>query len=251
MELLPAIDLRGGQAVRLRQGDDSRRTTVGDDPEAVLERFAAAGVRLVHVVDLDAALGEAPQRDLIGRMIERMIGRMTGKRTAIQLGGGLRDRASIEAALELGAERVVVGSLVARDPDLFAEIAAAHPGRLVPALDLSGTSGEVRISGWREGAARSLAELSAALIGCPSPAVLVTDVDRDGMMGGPNLALARRVARGCGLPALLSGGVSSLDDLAAARVYPEIAGAIVGQALYSGAFTLEEALAVAHGESFA
>ncbi len=243
MELLPAIDLRGGRAVRLRQGDDSRRTTVGDDPVALLDRFAAAGVALVHVVDLDAALGEAPQSALIERMI--------GRGTAIQLGGGLRDRASIEAALALGAERVVVGSLVARDSDLFVEISAAHRERLVPALDLSGTSGEVRIAGWREEAARSLADLSAALIGCPCPAVLVTDVDRDGMMGGPNVALARRVARACGLPALLSGGVSSLDDLAAARVYPEIAGAIVGQALYSGAFTLEEALAVAHGEPFA
>lgn len=243
MELLPAIDLRGGRAVRLRQGDDSRRTTVGDDPVALLDRFAAAGVALIHVVDLDAALGEAPQRDLIERLIERG--------TAIQLGGGLRDRSTIESALALGAARVVVGSLVARDPDLFAGIAAAHPGRLVPALDISGTSGEVRISGWREGAARSLADLSAALVGCPCPAVLVTDVDRDGMMGGPNLALARRVARASGLPALLSGGVSSLDDLAAARVYLEIAGAIVGQALYSGAFTLEEALAAAHGVPFA
>lgn len=243
MDLLPAIDLRGGQAVRLRQGDDSRRTTVGDDPVALLDRFAAAGVSLVHVVDLDAALGEAPQSALIERMIGRGI--------AIQLGGGLRDRTSIEAALALGAERAVVGSLVARDPELFAEIAAAHPGRLVPALDLSGTTGEVRISGWKEGAPRTLAELAAALVGAASPAVLVTDVDRDGMMGGPNVALARRVARACGLPALLSGGVSSLEDLAAARIYPEIAGAIVGQALYSGAFTLEEAMAAAHGEAFA
>lgn len=247
MELLPAIDLRGGRAVRLRQGDDSRRTTVGDNPVALLGRFAAAGVGLVHIVDLDAALGEAPQRALIGRMIEEMIGRGTG----VQLGGGLRDRASIEAALALGAERVVVGSLVARDPDRFVEIAAAHPGRLVPALDLSGATGEVRISGWRDGSPRTLAELAAALIGTPCPAVLVTDVDRDGMMGGPNLALARRISRASGLPALLSGGVSSLEDLAAARIVPEIAGAIVGQALYSGAFTLEEAMAVAHGEAFA
>lgn len=243
MDLLPAIDLRGGQAVRLRQGDDSRRTTVGEDPVALLDRFAAARVSLVHVVDLDAALGEAPQSALIERMIGRGI--------AIQLGGGLRDRTSIEAALALGAERAVVGSLVARDPELFAEIAAAHPGRLVPALDLSGTTGEVRISGWKEGSPRTLAELAAALVGAASPAVLVTDVDRDGMMGGPNVALARRVARACGLPALLSGGVSSLEDLAAARIYPEIAGAIVGQALYSGAFTLEEAMAAAHGEAFA
>lgn len=243
MQLLPAIDLRGGKAVRLRQGDDARRTTVGDDPVALLDRFAAAGVALVHVVDLDAALGEAAQSGLIGRMIERGVG--------IQLGGGLRDRASIEAALAAGVERAVVGSLVARDSDLFAAIAASHPGRLVPALDLSGTTGEVRVSGWREGAARSLADLSAALVGCPCPVVLVTDVDRDGMMGGPNLPLARRVSRGCGLPALLSGGVSSLEDLAAARGVPEIAGAIVGQALYSGAFTLEEAMAVAQGEPFA
>jgi phosphoribosylformimino-5-aminoimidazole carboxamide ribotide isomerase len=243
MELLPAIDLRGGRAVRLRQGDDARRTTVGDDPVILLDRFAAAGIALVHVVDLDAALGEAPQSVLVERMMDRGVG--------IQLGGGLRDRASIETALALGAERVVVGSLVARDPDLFAEIAAAHPGRLVPALDLSGKSGEVRISGWREGATRSLEELTAALVGFPCPAVLVTDVDRDGMMGGPNVALARRVSRACGLPALLSGGVSSLEDLAVVRVYPEIAGAIVGQALYSGAFTLQEAMAAAHGEPFA
>lgn len=243
MELLPAIDLRGGRAVRLRQGDDSRRTTVGDDPVALLDRFVAAGVALVHVVDLDAALGEAPQRELIGRMV--------GRGAAIQLGGGLRDRSAIEAAFALGAERAVVGSLVARDPERFAEIAAAHPGRLVPALDLSGSTGEVRIAGWREGSPRSLADLSTALVGLPSPAVLVTDVDRDGMMGGPNLALARRVARASGLPALLSGGVSSLKDLSAARGIPEIAGAIVGQALYSGAFTLEEAMTTAHGEPFA
>ncbi len=243
MELLPAIDLRSGRAVRLRQGDDARRTVVSDSPEELLDRFAAAGVSLVHVVDLDAALGEAPQCALLERLI--------GRGLPIQVGGGLRDRGAIEAALALGAERAVVGSLVAREPELFAEIAAAFPDRLVPALDASGKTGEVRIAGWKEGAARSLAELAESLVGLPCPAVLVTDVDRDGMMEGANVGLARRVARASGLPALLSGGISSLSDLAAARIYPEIAGAIVGQALYSGAFTLEEALAASRGVPFA
>lgn len=234
MELLPAIDLRRGQAVRLKQGDDARATVYGDDPVALLERYARAGVARVHVVDLDAALGEAPQRELI----ERMAALGTPK---IQLGGGLRDREAIDWALAVGCDRVVVGSLVARDVDTFRALAAGRPGRLVPALDVA--HGEVRISGWKEGAARKLGDLCAHLMGLPCPAILVTDVERDGMMTGPNLELARRVARATGIPALLSGGVRELADLEAARDVPEIAGAIVGRALYEGAFSVEEALA--------
>jgi phosphoribosylformimino-5-aminoimidazole carboxamide ribotide isomerase len=234
MELLPAIDLRRGQAVRLKQGDDARATVYGDDPLALLESYARAGVARVHVVDLDAALGEAPQRDLI----ERMAALGTPK---VQLGGGLRDEAAIDWALAAGCDRVVIGSLVARDVDTFRFLAAGRPGRLVPALDIA--HGEVRISGWKEGAPRKLGDLCAHLMGLPCPAILVTDVERDGMMTGPNLELARRVARATGIPALLSGGVRDLADLEAARLVPEIAGAIVGRALYEGAFSVEEALA--------
>jgi phosphoribosylformimino-5-aminoimidazole carboxamide ribotide isomerase len=234
MELIPAIDLRHGRAVRLRQGDETRATVYGDDPVAVLDGYAQAGVARVHVVDLDAALGEAPQRELIERMAA------TGVK--IQLGGGLRDGESIGWAFGAGCDRVVIGSLVARDTDAFRALAQKRPGRLVPALDVA--EGEVRISGWKEGAPLSLGELCARLMGLPCPAVLVTDVERDGMMTGPNLDLARRVARTSGLPALLSGGVHALSDLEEARRVPEIAGAIVGRALYEGAFTVEEALAV-------
>jgi phosphoribosylformimino-5-aminoimidazole carboxamide ribotide isomerase len=234
VELIPAIDLRYGRAVRLRQGDDERATIYDDDPVAVLEAYARAGVGRVHVVDLDAALGEAPQRALIERMAA--VG------ACLQLGGGLRDREAIDWALGAGCDRAVIGSLVARDVEAFRALAEERPGRLVPALDVA--HGEVRIAGWKEGAGHQLGELCGRLMGAPCPAILVTDVERDGMMTGPNLDLALRVARTSGLPALLSGGVHSLADLEAARQIPEIAGAIVGCALYEGAFTVAEALAV-------
>jgi phosphoribosylformimino-5-aminoimidazole carboxamide ribonucleotide (ProFAR) isomerase len=269
MELIPALDLRHGRAVRLRQGDDARATVYGDDPGAVLAGFARAGIRRVHLVDLDAALGETPQRALIaalvrqtGRSMAGHVGLEGSERSSdgidrqgaggfdgikpgaisVQLGGGLRDESAIAEALAAGCERAVVGSLVARRPERFAELARAYPGRLVPALDVE--RGEVRIAGWTERAPTSLADLAAALRGLPCPAVLVTDVERDGMMVGPNLELACRVASLSGLPALLSGGVKDLRDLEAARRRPEIAGAIVGRALYEGAFGLAEALAV-------
>jgi phosphoribosylformimino-5-aminoimidazole carboxamide ribotide isomerase len=247
MELIPAIDLRRGGAVRLRQGDDARATRYGDDPRDLLFGYARAGVKRVHLVDLDAALGEAPQRDLIAELIAALITESIALpgAPALQLGGGLRDREAIEWALGAGCERVVLGSLVARQPALFASLAKEFPGRLVPALDVA--AGQVRIAGWREGAGSSLAELSAGLRDLPCPAVLVTDVERDGMLAGPNLDLTRQVARWSGLPALLSGGIRALADLEAARSFPEIAGAIVGRALYEQAFTTEAALAVCAG----
>lgn len=238
LELLPALDLRGGQVVRLVRGDDSRRTVYGDDPAEVLARYAAAGVRCAHVVDLDAALGERPQRALLERLAAGPV--------AIQLGGGLRDRDAVAWALSAGCERVVLGSLVTRDPELFAELAGDYPERLVPALDVE--AGEVKVAGWRQAAGASLEELCYRLGELPCPAVLVTDIERDGTLEGPNLELTRRVGRASGLLSLLSGGVRSLDDLAAARQAPEIGGAVVGKALYEGAFTLEAALAVAAGE---
>ncbi|HEX4965066.1 MAG TPA: HisA/HisF-related TIM barrel protein [Thermoanaerobaculia bacterium] len=237
MELIPAIDLRHGRAVRLRQGDDARATVYGDDPQAVLAAYARAGVVRVHVVDLDAALGEPPQHELIARMAEVA----AKEKIKVQLGGGLRDRAAIDWALAAGCERAVIGSLVARDTEAFRALALERPGRLVPALDVE--RGEVRIAGWKEGARHTLGEICGRLMGLPCPAILVTDVERDGMMTGPNLDLARRAGRATGIPVLVSGGVHSLADLEAARLVPEAGGVIVGRALYEGAFTVEEALA--------
>lgn len=239
MQLIPAIDLRHGQVVRLVQGDDARKTAYGVDPREMLARFAEAGIELVHVVDLDAAFGEAPQRALLEELAR--LG------PPIELGGGLRDEASVGWALDAGCQRVILGSMVAKEPERFAAIARSHPGQVVPAVEVAGDA--VRIAGWTESAAISLESLCDGLRGLPCPAVLVTDVARDGMLGGPNLELSRRVSELSGLPALLSGGVRSVEDLAAAAAEPAIAGAIVGKALYEGAIDLDAALSACSGTS--
>ena len=244
-ELLPAVDLRGGRVVRLVRGDDARRTVYGEEPAAVLERYRRAGVSRAHVVDLDAALGHTPQQDLL----EGLAGLDPARRPALQLGGGLRDAAAVARALDTGFDRVVLGSLVTRDFEGFAELTRRYPDRLVPALDCVGA--EVRVAGWTEGAGVALEDLCERLADLPCPAVLVTDIDRDGMLEGPNLELARRVGAVSGLPALVSGGVRSAADLAAARKIPQVGGAVVGKALYEGVLTLEGALAAARGEEMA
>jgi phosphoribosylformimino-5-aminoimidazole carboxamide ribotide isomerase len=239
MELLPAIDLREGRVVRLVRGEDARRTVYREDPAELLAELAAAGAAWVHLVDLDAAFGNPPQTELLAWLAVR--GGELGLQ--LQLGGGLRDGAAVARALDAGFARAVVGSLVARDPQGFGRLAERHPGRLVPALDISAARDELRIAGWTEAAARTVDAVCATLRGLPCPAVLVTDIDRDGTLDGPNLALARRVAAAAGIPALLSGGVRSLMDLRVAARAPDVAGAVVGKALYEGLFTVPEALA--------
>ncbi len=241
MELLPAIDLRHGRVVRLVRGDDARRTEYSEDPLETLRAFAGGGAARIHLVDLDAAFGEAPQR----RVVEELAAEAGRRGVEIQVGGGLRDAAAVDRALAAGCARAVVGSLAARDPEGFAAVARERPGRLVPALDVAG--GRVRVAGWTAAAGRPLDELAGALAGLPCPAVLVTDVARDGTLEGPNLELARRVAAATGLPALLSGGVAALDDLRRAAATPGVAGAVVGRALYEGRFTVAEALAACRG----
>jgi phosphoribosylformimino-5-aminoimidazole carboxamide ribotide isomerase len=248
MELLPAIDLRHGRVVRLTRGDDADRTVYSDRPEEVLGGCVAAGAGRVHVVDLDAAFGEPPQRELIASLVSRFgtLATLLDGGSGLQLGGGLRTPEDVAWALETaGCARAVIGSMVGRDPDGFSRLAARYPGRLVPALDVA--DGAVRLAGWRERADRSLDALCRELRGLPCPAILVTDVTRDGTLDGPNLDLARRVADAAGISVLLSGGVRSLADLETAREVPGIAGAVVGKALYEGVFTVQEALAASRG----
>ncbi|MEM9292856.1 MAG: 1-(5-phosphoribosyl)-5-[(5-phosphoribosylamino)methylideneamino] imidazole-4-carboxamide isomerase [Acidobacteriota bacterium] len=234
--LLPAIDLRHGAVVRLRQGDDGRRTRYFDDPIPVLERFAAAGARWVHAVDLDAAFGEPPQRELVQRMA--VAGESLG--VSLELGGGLRDAAAVRWALDVGCRRAVVGSLLGRDFEAFAAIVEAHPGQVVPGLDFR--NARLAVSGWTETVDVGPAELAQRLRGLPCPAALVTDVARDGELGGPGLDLAREVGGGSGIPALVSGGVRHLEDLLAARRTPGVGGAVVGQAIYTAQLDLASAL---------
>ncbi len=236
MELLPALDLRGGRVVRLHRGLDTSRTTYDRDPLEVLRTYSRAGVACAHVVDLDAAFGEPPQVELLEKLLA------SPERPRLQLGGGLRDRDRVSWALDHGFETAVITSLMVRDFELFSELARAYPRRLVAALDCQG--GELRLAGWTESASQSLQEVCAALRDLPLSAILVTDIDRDGDLSGPNVELACELGRACDAPALVSGGVSSLDDLRVAATHPEVRGAVVGKALYDGAIDLSEALAV-------
>ncbi len=234
-DLFPAIDLRQGQVVRLLRGADEERTVYSDDPAAVLQDFAAQGARWTHVVDLDGAFGEPPQRELLKRLAA------LPNRPRLEVGGGLRSRQAIEDTLTLGVDRVVVGSLVTRQPELFAQLAREWPGRLVPALDVDGDT--VRIDGWREEAA-GWREAAIRLRGLPCPAILVTDISRDGVLGGSNAELAARVAEVSGIPTLVSGGVGSLADLETAARQERVAGVVLGKALYEGRIQLSQALEV-------
>ncbi len=239
MQLLPAIDLRGGQVVRLERGDDTRRTVYEADPLAALRRYREAGIERVHVVDLDAAFGGAPQRAVVESLAQ------AAAPAGIQLGGGLRGREAVEWAFAAGCERAVVTSLIVRDFGVFADLCRRYPGRMVAALDIDG--GEVRLAGWTESADRSPAALCRMLADLPVAAVLVTDISRDGMMQGPNIDLACEIGDLAGAPAILSGGVRSAADLEAAARRPGIEAAIVGRALYDGSLGLEEALAACAG----
>ena len=236
MDLFPAIDLRGGKVVRLLRGLDTDRTEYSSDPASVLENYAKAGVRWTHVVDLDAAFGEPRQLELLRSLVA-----LPG-RPRLQIGGGLRDAEAVRETLQLGVERVVIGSMVTRDFETFARLVHEFPGRVVPALDIQGST--VRVDGWRE-EADGWNELADRLLGFPCPAVLVTDISRDGVLGGPNIELARQVSLRSGIPGLVSGGVGSVGDLEAAARVPEVGGVVLGKALYEGTIELEDAVRAA------
>ena len=239
MTVYPAIDLRGGRCVRLLQGAFERETVYGDDPVAVARGFEAAGARWLHVVDLDGArAGHPVQHELVARICAAV-------HIPVQLGGGLRDRAAIEAAFATGASRVVVGTTAAHDPDRCGELCAAHPGRVVVGLDVR--AGQVRVAGWTEAATPDPLALARRVAMLGAAAIVYTDIARDGTERGPDLERTSAIARAAGVPVIASGGIGSLDDVraVAARAADGVAGMIIGRALYTGAIRLEDALAAA------
>jgi len=233
LTLLPAVDVAGGQAVRLVQGAAGTETGYGD-PLAAALGWQAAGAEWVHLVDLDAAFGRGSNADLLAAVVARLD-------IAVELSGGIRDDASLAAALATGCARVNIGTAALEQPDWVRAAIAAHGDKIAVGLDVRGTTLAAR--GWtRDGGEldEALARLDAE--GCAR--YVVTDIKRDGMLRGPNLDLLRHVCARTPRPVIASGGVSSLADLAAiASLVPlGVEGAIVGKALYTRAFTLEEAL---------
>jgi phosphoribosylformimino-5-aminoimidazole carboxamide ribotide isomerase len=239
--LYPAIDLKDGQCVRLVRGEMSRATVFNDDPAAQARRFVAAGCRQLHVVDLDGAFAGKPMNAAAVAAIIAVAG------VPVQLGGGIRDRATIDGWLAKGVARVILGTAALTDPDLVREACRAHPGRIVVGIDARG--GRVAVEGWAKASARDALDLALAFEDAGVDAIVYTDIDRDGALTGVNVEATAALARALSTPVIASGGVASLDDLSALKAHEAdgIAGVICGRALYDGRIDLATALRVVEG----
>lgn len=239
MDLFPAVDVIGGTAVRLVQGDFGRRSEYGD-PVALARRYAAAGARWVHVVDLDAARsGVGANRKVVAAVVRAV------DAVPVQVGGGVRRTEDVEELLGLGAARVVLGTAAVRDPAWATTMAERHPGQIAVGLDHR--DGQVAVAGWEEAGSVRVQDMLDRFAGAPLGAFVVTDIGRDGMLAGPDLDGLGGVLAATEHPVLASGGVATLDDLRALDALQaggrRLAGAVVGRALVDGVLDIEEAVA--------
>lgn len=236
MEIIPAIDLKGGRVVRLIQGDPTRETGYSDDPAAVAQEWERRGARRLHLVDLDGAFTGAPANQKALREIFRVI------TVPAQLGGGLRSLDALRAALDLGVAVAIVGTAAIREPAFLEAACAAFPGQV--ALGLDAREGRLAASGWTETTEVQATEFARRVSDLPLTAIIYTEIQRDGMLEGPDLEGLSAVASLTRIPVIASGGVSSVRDIQALKsLAPRgVAGAIIGKALYDGRLTLEAAL---------
>jgi phosphoribosylformimino-5-aminoimidazole carboxamide ribotide isomerase len=233
--VIPAVDVRGGRCVRLREGRADAETVFSDDPVAAATRWAALGAVRLHVVDLDGAFDGAPRQTAVIAKIIAAVAPLP-----VEVGGGLRDAAAVETVLEAGAAWAVVGTRAALDHAFLVDVGRAFPGKVIVAVDARGT--RVAVKGWTELAADTVVDVARRAQDAGAAGVLYTDVSRDGTEAGPNLADTRALARAVAVPVLASGGVGRVEDLVALAAIPGVAGAVVGRALYTGAVALPEAL---------
>ena len=236
MILFPAIDLKNGEAVRLQQGDMARATVFNRDPVAQAQAFARQGFEYLHVVDLDGAFAGKPVN---AHAVERILGAV---KIPVQLGGGIRDRATIDAWLGKGVARVIIGTAAVRDPALVKDAARAYPGRIAVALDAR--DGKVAVEGWAATSTLSALDVARRFEAAGVAAIVYTDVKRDGMLAGLNLDATIALADKISMPVIASGGLASLDDVRA-LLKPraqKLQGAIVGRALYDGRLDAAAAL---------
>ncbi|MDQ1384158.1 MAG: phosphoribosylformimino-5-aminoimidazole carboxamide ribotide isomerase [Actinomycetota bacterium] len=239
MDLYPSIDLRAGQVVRLARGDYDAQTVYDDDPIAVARRFDAAGARWIHVVDLDAARsGGNPNLSVIEAICASVGAR-------VQTGGGVRTVENASDRFSAGVARVVVGSAAVEHPAVVEELSALHPGQVAVGLDARGR--DVAIHGWTDATGLDLVGLAQKFDAPGVAALVVTDITRDGMLGGPALEQLASVVGAVAVPVIASGGVATTDDLRALAAFEvagkHLTGAIVGRAIYENRFTVEEGIA--------
>jgi phosphoribosylformimino-5-aminoimidazole carboxamide ribotide isomerase len=236
MILFPAIDLKGGQCVRLKLGDMAEATVFNDDPAAQARAFEAQGFRWLHLVDLDGAFAGRPVN---AAAIEAILAAVT---IPVQLGGGIRDLAMIETWLARGIRRVILGTVALRDPDLVKDACRRHPGRIAVGIDAKG--GKVAVEGWAETSELTSLDLARRFADAGVAAIIFTDVDRDGVLKGLNIEATLALARAVNIRVIASGGLASLADIRR-LLEPDCAileGAISGRALYDGRLDAAEAL---------
>ena len=242
MILYPAIDLKDGACVRLVRGDFEQATTFHADPTEPARAFVDAGAEWLHLVDLNGALEGVP---INGAVVEAIL---RAAPIPAQLGGGVREMATLEGWLERGVRRVILGTAAVRDPDFVRAACRAHPGRVAVGIDARG--GRVAVAGWAETTEIRAVDLAKRFEDSGVAAIIYTDIDRDGAMGGPNVEETAALARAVSIPVIASGGVSSLEDLRALRdCGAGLDGAISGRALYDGRIEVAEAIALLKAEA--
>jgi phosphoribosylformimino-5-aminoimidazole carboxamide ribotide isomerase len=233
MQIWPAIDLRGGKCVRLQQGDYARETVFGEDPAAMAKHFVDQGGQYLHLVDLDGAKAGSVANWHSVESIVRAVD------VPCELGGGVRDEATIARLLDLGLTRVVIGTLAIKQPDWFRQMCTKFPGKLVLGIDARG--GMVATEGWLETSQVRAVELAQGFAREKIAAIIYTDIETDGMLSGPNLGALDEMARAVDVPVIASGGVATADDITRLTKLP-VAGCIIGRALYEGTLKLADAL---------
>jgi len=239
MIIIPAIDLKDGSCVRLRQGRMDCSTTFNDNPAAQAHLWQELGAARIHVVDLDGSVGGSPKN------LQRVAEIVGAVDVPVQLGGGIRNEATIQTYLDLGVNTVILGTVAARDPELTMRFMAAFPGRIAVGIDAR--AGQVAVQGWTEHTNFMASDLAARLAPAGPACFIYTDIERDGMMQGPNIAATREFAASTTVPVILSGGVTTLADVEHALPLEKLGviGIIIGRALYEGTIDLEEAVRLA------
>jgi phosphoribosylformimino-5-aminoimidazole carboxamide ribotide isomerase len=237
--LYPAIDLKDGRCVRLLRGEMSAATVFNEDPAAQARSFADAGCRWLHLVDLDGAFAGKPMNAASVEAILKAV------RVPVQLGGGIRELATIEAWLGKGIARIILGTAALTNPDLVKEGCRKFPGKVAVGIDAR--AGKVAVEGWAKTSEMTALDLGRRVEDAGAAAIIFTDIERDGALAGPNVPATAALARALGTPVIASGGIAALDDIAALNAHESdgIAGAILGRALYDGRVYLKAALAMA------
>jgi phosphoribosylformimino-5-aminoimidazole carboxamide ribotide isomerase len=241
--IIPAIDLKDGRCVRLKQGDMSTATVFSDDPVAMAKHWAAQGAKRLHIVDLNGAIAGRPKNE---KVIRAMIAAV-GEQVPIQLGGGIRDLDAIESYIDAGVTYVIIGTAAVKNPGFLSDACYAFPGHVIAGLDAK--DGKVAVEGWSKLTGHDVVDLAKKYEDYGVEALIYTDIGRDGMMNGINIDATFKLAQQLKTPVIASGGLNSIEDVAAvcAKLAPEgVIGAIAGRALYEGKLDLQKAQAAAN-----